>query len=210
MEEACHPDVFWLKRTASQSYDKINRRSQMAQYPSDRQLIAMLGNPAEKSKAFEQMVGKYSSRLYWQIRCVVTFHDDADDVLQNTFIKAWNAIDSFRGDSMLSTWLYRIAANESLAFLRHRAETVSLDSVDANLENMFESDAYFDGDEIQKNLQRAIQTLPPKQRQVFALRYYDNMKYEDMAEVLNTSVGALKASYHIAVKKIEDFFEGAD
>lgn len=182
----------------------------MAQYPSDRQLIAMLGNPAEKSKAFEQMVGKYSSRLYWQIRCVVTFHDDADDVLQNTFIKAWNAIDSFRGDSMLSTWLYRIAANESLAFLHHHAETVSLDSVDANLENMFESDAYFDGDEIQKNLQRAIQTLPPKQRQVFALRYYDNMKYEDMAEVLNTSVGALKASYHIAVKKIEDFFEGAD
>ncbi len=183
---------------------------QMAQYPSDRQLIEMIKNPAEKSKGFEKIVGKYSSRLYWQIRYVVTFHDDADDVLQNTFIKAWSALDSFRGDSMLSTWLYRIAANESLSFLQHRTETVSLDSAEANLENMLESDMYFDGDEIQKSLQRAIRTLPPKQRQVFCLRYYDNMKYEEMADILGTSVGALKASYHIAAKKIEDIINGAD
>lgn len=178
----------------------------MAQYPSDKQLVAMLKDPTSKAKAFEMVVGKYSSRLYWQIRYVVTFHDDADDVLQNTFIKAWGAIDSFRGESALSTWLYRIAANESLSFLQRRSDTVSLDDIDTNLENMLESDVYFDGDDIQKQLQRALQTLPPKQRQVFVLKYYDNMKYEEMAQVLDTSVGALKASYHIATKKIEELF----
>ncbi len=170
----------------------------------------MIKNPALKNKGFEQIVGKYSSRLYWQIRYVVTFHDDADDVLQNTFIKAWNALDSFRGESMLSTWLYRIAANESLSFLQRRVETVSLDSDELNLENTLESDVCFDGDEVQRRLQMAIQTLPPKQRQVFCLRYYDDMKYEEMSDVLETSEGALKASYHIAVKKIEEIIGGSD
>ena len=182
----------------------------MAQQPSDKQLIEMIKNPAEKTKGFELIVAKYSSRLYWQIRYVVTCHDDADDVLQNTFIKAWNALDTFRGESMLSTWLYRIAANESLSFLQRRVETVSLDSEDTNLENTLESDVCFDGDEVQRSLQLQIEALPPKQRQVFCLRYYDNMKYEEMAEVLGTSVGALKASYHIAVKKIEDGINGTD
>lgn len=182
----------------------------MAQYPGDKQLIAMLNDPSTRQDGFALMVGKYSSKLYWQLRHLVTWHDDADDALQNTFVKAWNALDSFRGESSLSTWLYRIAANEGLALLQRRRDTMSLDDVDANLENMLESDTYFDGDEVQKQLQRALQTLPSKQRQVFSLRYYDNMKYEDMAEVLETSVGALKASYHIAVKKIEKFFDAGD
>lgn len=178
----------------------------MAQFASDKQLIAMLREPSGRRAAFEQMVNKYSSRLYWQIRHVVTFHDDADDVLQNTFLKAWTALDSFRGESMLSTWLYRIAANESLAFLNRRAESVSLDDPDGNVANTIESDAYFDGDEAQVQLQKALLSLPPRQRQVFSLRYYDDMGYDEMSAVLDTSVGSLKASYHLAVKKIEEFF----
>lgn len=178
----------------------------MAQFASDEQLIAMLRETSGRRAAFEQMVNKYSSRLYWQIRHVVTFHDDADDVLQNTFLKAWTALDSFRGESMLSTWLYRIAANESLAFLNRRAESVSLDAPDGNVVNTIESDAYFDGDEAQVQLQKALMCLPPRQRQVFSLRYYDDMGYDEMSAVLDTSVGSLKASYHLAVKKIEDFF----
>ena len=182
----------------------------MPQYPIDSQLVEQLRDPLTRRAAFEAMVAKYSSRLYWQIRHMVTFHDDANDVLQNTFVKAWLALDNFRGDSMLSTWLYRIAANESITFIQQRHEMVAMDSEDANLAETLESDPYFDGDEAETMLQQALSELPPKQRQVFAMRYYDQMKYEEMAEVLNTSEGALKASYHIAVKKIEDFFNNHD
>ncbi|MBO4486884.1 MAG: sigma-70 family RNA polymerase sigma factor [Bacteroidaceae bacterium] len=182
----------------------------MPQYPSDDQLLRQLRDPSVRRAAFETVVAKFSSRLYWQIRHTVTFHDDANDVLQNTFLKAWQALDNFRGDAMLSTWLFRIAANESLSFLEQRRDNLSLDSAELNLGDTLESDPYFDGDETEKQLQQALAELPPKQRQVFTLRYYDQMKYEEMSEILGTSVGALKASYHIAVKKIEEFFDSHD
>lgn len=181
----------------------------MPHYLADNQLIQQLRDPSTRRAAFEVMVAKYGQRLYWQIRHMVTFHDDANDVLQNTFVKAWMAMDSFRGESMLSTWLYRIAANESLTFMQQRRDTLSLDSEEAGLDRL-ESDPYFDGDETERLLQQALNELPPKQRQVFTLRYYDQMKYEEMAELLDTSVGALKASYHIAAKKVEDFFNSHD
>lgn len=179
----------------------------MPQHPSDSQLIDQLRDPSGRRTAFETVVAKYGARLYWQIRHMVTYHDDANDVLQNTFLKAWLALDSFRGDSMLSTWLYRIAANESIAFIQQRRETVALDSEDAGIADSLESDPYFDGDETERLLQQAIAGLPPKQRQVFVMRYYDQLKYEEMAEILGTSEGALKASYHIAAGKVEDFFK---
>ena len=179
----------------------------MPQHPSDSQLIEQLRDPSGRRAAFEAVVAKYGSRLYWQIRHMVTFHDDANDVLQNTFLKAWLALDSFRGESMLSTWLYRIAANESIAFLQQRKETVAIDGEDASVADTLESDPYFDGDETERLLQQAISELPPKQRQVFVMRYYDQMKYDEMAAILDTSEGALKASYHIAAGKVEDFFK---
>lgn len=177
-----------------------------------------LANPETRRKAFEDMVNLFSSRLYWQIRRMVTYHDDADDVLQNTFLKAWNGMSSFRGDSKLSTWLYKIAYNETLTFLSKQHDNLSLDaSTDKEDEdggnmllNQLESDPYFDGDETEQLLQAAIASLPPKQRQVFNMKYFEDMKYEDMAEVTGTSVGALKTSYHIAVKKIEEFFHAHD
>ena len=170
-----------------------------------------------RRQAFEEMVNLFSSRLYWQIRRMVAYHDDADDVLQNTFLKAWNGLDSFRGDSKLSTWLYKIAYNETLTFLSKQHPTLSIDNtIDMDedngnmLYNQLESDPYFDGDETERMLQAAIAALPAKQRQVFNMKYFDDMKYEDMSEITGTSVGALKASYHIAVKKIEEFFNSHD
>lgn len=182
----------------------------MPQFPTDTQLVAQFKDPSQRRAAFEGVVAKYSSRLYWQIRHMVTFHDDANDVLQNTFIKAWLALDSFREEAQLSTWLYRIAANESLTFVQQRRDSLTLDDPEASVARQLESDPYFDGDETELMLQSALQTLPPKQMQVFSMKYYDQMKYEDMSEILNTSVGALKASYHIAVKKIEAFFSSHD
>lgn len=176
----------------------------------EKELISLLRAPETRREAFRQVVERYGQKLYWQIRHVVTFHDDANDVLQNTFIKAWTNLDSFRGEARLSTWLYRIAQNESLTFLQQRKDTVAIDDKEANLMNTMESDPYFDGDQVQRQLQAAIHSLPPKQQQVFCLKYFDNMKYEQMAQVLDTSVGALKASYHIAVKKIEEFFSNLD
>lgn len=184
---------------------KKHLSNNMPHYPTDSQLVQQLREPSTRRAAFESVVAKYGQKLYWQIRHMVTYHDDANDVLQNTFVKAWMALDNFRGDSMLSTWLYRIAANESITFMQQRSETLSLDSAEAGVDAL-ESDPFFDGDETERLLQQALNELPPKQRQVFTLRYYDQVKYEDMAEMLDTSVGALKASYHIAAKKIEDFF----
>lgn len=179
-------------------------------YPEDSELMALMRNPAQREKAFEQVVGKYSSRLYWHIRHMVLSHDDADDILQNTFIKAWTNLENFRGDSKLSTWLYKIAINESITFMQQRKPNVAIDDSDLNLANTLAGDAYFDGDETDLLLQKAIQTLPAKQRMVFNMKYFQEMKYEEMSEILQTSIGALKASYHIAVQKIEDFFKEQD
>ena len=147
------------------------------------------------------------NRLYWQIRRMVLSHDDANDVLQNTFIKAWDNIEYFRAEARLSTWLYRIAFNECLNFINKKRahDQLSIDDADKEALGKLESDPYFDGDETQLLLQKAIHTLPEKQRIVFNLKYFDEMKYEDMSDIIGTSVGALKASYHHAVKKITDF-----
>lgn len=152
------------------------------------------------------IVDQYSQSLYWKIRSIVLTHDDADDVLQNTFLKAWKSLPTFQGKAKLSTWLYRIAINESLDFLRHQ-KMATLSSADADLSvaNRLMADDYFDGDKSQALLQEAIASLPDVQRTVFTLRYYDEMKYSEMSEVLGTSEGALKASYHIAVQKITDY-----
>ena len=174
-------------------------------------IIQQLQDENTRNAAFTTLVNTFKEPLYWQIRHMVVSHDDADDVLQNTFIKAWNGIATFRGDSKLSTWLYRIATNETLNFLeRQRHTSVSLDEEESHLSDTLQSDPYFDGDETQLQLQQAIDCLPAKQRQVFTLKYYQEMKYEDMSDILGTSVGALKASYHHAVKKICDFFEHID
>jgi RNA polymerase sigma-70 factor (ECF subfamily) len=164
-------------------------------------------DPNLQRKAFETIVSYYSEKLYRQIRKMVMSHDDANDLLQNTFLKAWTSIDLFRGDAKLSTWLYRIAFNESITFLnkQHAQPSISLDDQEAFLADKLESDEYFDGDAIQLKLQKAILSLPDKQRVVFNLRYYDEMPYDEMSEILGTSVGALKASYHHATKKIEEF-----
>ena len=143
---------------------------------------------------------------------MVNNHDDANDLLQNTFMKAWSAIDNFRGDAKLSTWLHKIAINESITFLEKEKKrlSISLDDEESFLINTIEADEYVDGDELALLLRKAIATLPEKQRLVFNMKYYDEMKYEDMSEILGTSVGALKASYHLAVKKIEQFFKELD
>ena len=163
--------------------------------------------PAIQHKAFEQIVAFYGEKLYWHIRKMVLAHDDANDLLQNTFIKAWTNIHLFRGDAKLSTWLYKIAINESITFLnKQRAHNnISLDNEDIYLADKLESDTYFNGDEAQLKLQKAILTLPEKQRAVFNMRYFEEVPYDEMSEIMGTSVGALKASYHHAVKKVEDF-----
>lgn len=174
---------------------------------TESKLVEKLQDGKTQQAAFSELVKEFSEPLYWQIRKIVLGHDDANDVLQNTFIKVWTSIDNFRGDSKLSTWLYRIAINESITFLNKQrsANNVSMDDADSFLVSKLEGDEYFDGDEAQLKLQKAILTLPEKQRIVFNLKYFDEMKYEEMSDILETSVGALKASYHHAVKKIEEF-----
>ena len=176
---------------------------------NEKETIALLQDPTRQREAFERIVRTYSEQLYWQIRRLVLSHDDANDILQNTFIKAWTNIDYFRGDAKMSTWLYRIAFNESLTFLnKQRANSqLSIDDTDTEMLNKLESDPYFDGDETQKIFIEAIKRLPEKQQMVFNLKYFKEMKYEEIAEILGTSIGGLKASYHHAVKKIETFLE---
>jgi len=181
----------------------------MSKYNEEETLIR-LQDPKSQTRAFEEIVNYYSQPLYWQIRRLVVEHDDADDVLQNTFIKAWTNISSFRGESKLSTWLYKIAYNESLTFLNHKREQMSIDDLNSMAIDSLESDPYFDGDETQIMLQQAINTLPDKQKAVFNMKYFEEMKYEDMSKITGTSVGALKASFHLAVKKIEDYFNKRD
>lgn len=175
-------------------------------------LMQQLLDPATQRKAFERVVREYSEQLYWQARRIVLTHDDADDVIQNVFLKAWTHLDDFHQDSRLSTWLYRITINESVDFVRRKKNksVVSTDQEETGIANMLLADNYFDGDETQALLQEAIAQLPDVQRTVFNLRYYDDMKYSDMSELLKTSEGSLKASYHIAVKKISDFFKRHD
>jgi RNA polymerase sigma factor (sigma-70 family) len=174
---------------------------------SDQELLTKFRDESSRNAAFTLIVQKYQKKLYWHIRKIVIDHDDTDDVLQNTFIKTWKGLDGFKEESQLFTWLYRIATNEALGFLKQksRKNTTSIHPIEYQLSKSLESDNYFKGDEIQLKLQKAILTLPEKQRIVFNLRYYDEMPYEQMSEVLETSVGALKASYHHAAKKIEDF-----
>lgn len=170
------------------------------------EVIRLLASSEGRQKVFPMIVDQYSQSLYWKIRSIVLTHEDADDVLQNTFLKAWKSLPTFQGKAKLSTWLYRIAINESLDFLRHQ-KTSALSSADADLSvaNRLMADDYFDGDKSQAVLQEAIATLPDVQRTVFTLRYYDEMKYSEISEILGTSEGSLKASYHIAVQKITDY-----
>lgn len=164
-----------------------------------------------RSAAFSLVVKEYSQKIYWHIRHMVLSHEDADDLVQETFIKAWTNIDKFRGDSLVSTWLYRIAINETLTFLKkNRINTVSIDSPEGAVSKQLESDVHFNGNKADALFREAVQRLPDKQRLVFNMKYFEEMKYEDMSNILDTNVGALKASYHIAVKKIEDFLSNTD
>ena len=176
----------------------------MSEY-SDNELLTLFKDIEKRNYAFNLIVRKYQEKLYWHIRKIVIKHEDANDILQNTFIKVWKGLDKFREDSKLYTWLYRIATNESLTYLKQQKTKYLLPIVDYenHLKDTLESDVYFNGDEIQFKLQKAILDLPEKQRIVFNMKYFEEMKYDDMSEILNTSVGALKASYHHAVKKIE-------
>ncbi len=176
---------------------------------SDNEIILKFADEKTRIAAFELILEKYQKKTYWHIRRIVINHDDADDVLQNTFIKVWENLSKFREDSKLYTWIYRIATNEALQFIQKKKQNynITLDDVSYELSSYLTADNYFDGNNIALKLQQAILTLPNKQRIVFIMKYYENMKYEDMKDVLETSVGALKASYFHAVKKIEDYMK---
>jgi RNA polymerase sigma factor (sigma-70 family) len=181
----------------------------MAEQISDTELLALFREAATKEKAFSILVKKYQERLYWHIRRMVVDHEDSNDVMQNVFIRVWNALANFREDAQLYTWLYRIATNECLTFIEQRKKkgTISINELESGLSNKIRADQGFDANKLEWKLQLAIQQLPEKQRVVFTLRYYDEMPYEEMSKVLETSAGALKASYHHAAKKIEDFIQ---
>ncbi len=179
---------------------------------ADQDLICNLRQESTRNTAFQELVLRYQERLYWHIRKIVISHEDANDVLQNTMVKAWRNIEGFREESSLFTWLYRIATNESLTFIniRKRQSLVSISEVGEFLNNKLETDEYFDGNEIQKKLQQAILTLPEKQRLVFNMRYFEEMPYQEMSDILTTSVGALKASYHHAAKKVTAYISSQE
>ncbi len=172
-------------------------------------LVDQLKNLDTQSKAFEVLIDTYKQRLYWHIRRIVLNHDDADDVLQNTFIKVFRNITGFKGESKLYSWMYRIATNEALAFLKNRSKKQGIS--DTELQNQMlgnlEADVYFEGDEIELKLQKAIATLPEKQKLVFNMKYFQELKYVEISEILETSIGGLKASYHLATKKIEAYLK---
>ncbi|QNM86670.1 RNA polymerase sigma factor [Polaribacter pectinis] len=172
-------------------------------------LIEQLINVQTREKAFRELISIYKERLYWHVRKIVISHDDADDVLQNTFIKIFKNIESFNQDSKLFSWMYRIATNESITFINKRAKKRNLDITDYQQEisSTLADDEFFTGDEIQIILQKAIATLPQKQQLVFNMKYFDELKYNEISEILETSVGALKASYFHAVKKIENYIK---
>ena len=179
----------------------------MANHADDKELLVQFRQPETKERAYTSIIRKYQEKLYWHIRRMVVDHEDANDVLQNMFIKVWKGLDNFREDSQLYTWLYRIATNECLTFLEQQKKrtSVSISNEESGLSEKIKADDHFDANKLEWKLQLAIQQLPEKQRMVFNLRYYDEMPYEEMSRVLETSEGALKASYHHAVKKIEEF-----
>jgi len=179
---------------------------------SDAELLALYREDGNAHRAFDLIVRTYGERLYWHIRKMVISHDDANDVLQNCLVKAWNGLSSFREESKLYTWLYRIATNEVITFLKkHRTRQFQpLCQVSRKLSDTLHADPLFDGDALQLKLQKAILTLPNRQRQVFNMRYFDELKYDEISEILGTSVGSLKASYHHASEKIEDYMKQHD
>ena len=177
----------------------------------DKALVTALQSKKNKEAGFRELVTQYKERLYWHIRSIVINHDDSDDVLQNTFIKIFRNIDTFKGNSKLYTWMYRIATNESISFINKRAKLANVSSLEYKeraITNL-ESDVYFEGEAIQIQLQKAINTLPQKQQLIFNMKYFENHTYEQLSEILETSVGGLKSSYHIAVKKIISYL-GSD
>ena len=178
-------------------------------HPDVKEIFFQFRVPATKERAFNAIVKKYQEKLYWHIRRMVINHEDANDVLQNVFIKVWNALEQFREDSQLYTWLYRIATNECLSFLEQQKKrsALSMEDLDAAISDKIKADQGFDANQLEWRLQLAIQQLPEKQRIVFNLRYYEEMPYEEMSRVLDTSEGALKASYHHAARKIEEFIK---
>lgn len=172
-------------------------------------LVEELQDKKTQTKAFEVLVNTYKERLYWHIRRIVLSHDDTDDVLQNTFIKVYKNIENFKGDSKLYSWMYRIATNEAITFINKKSRKLGITSeeLQESTINNLQSDVYFEGEEIQLKLQQALATLPEKQKLVFNMKYFQEMKYEEISEILETSVGGLKASYHLAVKKIETYLK---
>lgn len=174
---------------------------------NEKEILTLLQDDSTRKNAFSMIVKHYSEQLYWQIRRIVLNHDDANDLLQNTFIKAWMNVEYFRGDAKISTWLYRIALNECLTFTSKQQTSLSIEEYIETKGEELSEDQFFSGDEIQILLQKALLTLPEKQRMVFNMRYYDEMSYEEMSEIFGTSVGALKSSYHIAVKKVEEYMK---
>ena len=196
-------DIFSVKR-------KTDYTVPGKEYNEER-IVAQLKDKNLRAGAFSTVVKEHSQEIYRHVRRMVLVHDDADDIVQNTFVKAWMNIDSFQGKSRISTWLYRIAINETLTFLnRNRGTLISLDTPEGAIAEQLESDTFFNGDRADAMLQEAIAQLPQKQRLVFNMKYYEEMKYEEISAILDTSVGALKASYHIAVKKIEEYLSKAD
>jgi RNA polymerase sigma-70 factor (ECF subfamily) len=178
----------------------------------DEEILSKFSDEKTRNAAFNLLLQKYQQKIYWHIRRLVIDHDDADDLVQETFVKVWKNLHNFRADSQLYTWIYRIATNESITFLNKKKNknNISIDDVGTDLSETLASSSYFDGDKIQRKLQNAILTLPDKQRIIFNMKYFDDMKYEEISEVLGTSVGALKASFHIAVKKIETILLNQD
>jgi RNA polymerase sigma-70 factor (ECF subfamily) len=174
---------------------------------NDQHFIERLKHPATKELAYKELLTLYKERLYWHIRHIVKSHNDADDALQNTFIKVYKNLDNFKGESKLFSWMYRIATNESLTLIKKNAKRLHINTEETQdyLVNNLKADVYFEGDDIQLKLQQAIMILPEKQQLVFNMRYFQDIKYKDLSDILETSEGALKASYHIAVKKIEAF-----
>ncbi|RYF22950.1 MAG: sigma-70 family RNA polymerase sigma factor [Flavobacteriales bacterium] len=178
----------------------------------DSEILEKFSVEETQNEAFNLLLQKYQQKIYWHIRRLVIDHDDADDLVQETFVKVWKNLQNFRSDSQLYTWIYRIATNESITFLNRKKNrnNISLDEVNSELAETLASSSYFDGDKIQRKLQEAVLTLPEKQRIIFNMKYFDDMKYEEISAVLGTTVGALKASFHIAVKKIESILINED
>lgn len=188
-------------------FGSLTQGRRMQTEKTDNELITQFRDPVTKEKAFTAIVNRYKEKLYWHIRRIVVIHEDADDVLQNVFIKAWKGLENFREESRLYTWLYRIGTNETITYLEglKKRKAINFSNTEFNLAEKIKADAHFDAGKIEWKLQLAIQQLPPQQKIVFNLRYFDEMPYSEMSAILNVSEGSLKASYHHAAKKIEDW-----